>query len=60
MNGICKFFNSEKKFGFVTANEVDYFFHESNLVEPIKKGDSVTFTEKKGKKGMEATQIKRA
>jgi len=60
MKGIVKFFNSEKKFGFITADGgVEVFFHESEIKTPekIQKGDTVTFETVNGKKGLNAKNI---
>lgn len=59
MTGHIKFFNSEKKFGFITTEAGDVFFHESEIKTPerIQKGDAVTFETTNGKKGIMAKNI---
>lgn len=61
MNGQIKFYKNEGAWGFVTSetNE-DFFFHKNDWrgkTDP-KKGESVTFETKKGKKGIQATEVK--
>jgi CspA family cold shock protein len=58
--GIVKFFNGEKGFGFIktdgTGEEV--FVHASGLIDQIKENDVVTFDVERGKKGMNAVQVR--
>jgi cold shock protein len=61
-NGIVKFFNDEKGFGFIkdeNSNQ-EYFVHVSGLVDEIRENDRVTFELKEGKKGLNAVNVKRA
>ena len=62
MNGIVKFFNKEKGFGFIkdNASNKEYFVHESGLDDYIKETDEVSFELKEGKKGLNAVNVKRA
>ena len=62
MNGIVKFFNESKGYGFIIDNESkkEYFVHVSGLVDKIKENDEVTFELKEGKKGMNAVEVKLA
>ena len=62
MNGIVKFFNKEKGFGFIKDNvsNKEYFVHESGLDDYIKETDEVSFELKEGKKGLNAVNVKRA
>jgi CspA family cold shock protein len=62
MNGIVKFFNESKGYGFIIDNESkkEYFVHISGLVDKIKENDEVTFELKEGKKGMNAVEVKLA
>jgi cold shock protein len=59
--GIVKFFNETKGFGFIkedgTNNE--YFVHVSGLVDKIKENEEVTFDLQEGKKGLMAVNVKR-
>lgn len=59
-NGIVKFFNESRGFGFIKDSESDkeYFVHASGLVDRIKEGDEVTFELQEGKKGLNAANVK--
>ncbi len=56
----------EKGFGFITYEGAakDLFFHMKDLegvtFEELREGDSVTFNEESGEKGMNATHVQRA
>jgi len=59
MHGRIKFINKEKAYGFITSNEVDYYFSTSKLVnDQLKRDDLVQFTAHIGKRGETATNIK--
>ena len=60
--GIVKFFNETKGFGFIKDKESnnEYFVHVSGLIDKIKENDEVTFDLKEGKKGLNAVNVKRA
>ena len=60
--GTVKFFNTAKGFGFIKDGEsgTEYFVHVTNLLEPIKENDEVTFELEEGKKGVNAVQVKLA
>ncbi len=60
--GKVKFFNESKGYGFVTDDESgsEYFVHVSGLIDEIKQDDSVTFTLKEGKKGLNAVEVRLA
>ena len=63
MKGTVKFFNGEKKFGFITGEDgKDYFVHESGLEGNVSldKEDSVTFETEEGDKGLKAVKVKKA
>ena len=62
MNGIVKFFNESKGYGFIIDNESkkEYFVHISGLIDKVKENDEVTFELKEGKKGMNAVEVKLA
>lgn len=63
MKGTVKFFNTEKEFGFITAEDgKDYFVHKTDLQAgtTLNQGDSVTFETAKGDKGIKATKVFKA
>lgn len=57
--GTVKFFNSEKGFGFIKANDSkeDIFVHVSGLSEDIKENDKVEYEMQQGRKGMNAINV---
>ncbi len=58
-NGTVKFFNAEKGFGFIVAeNGGEIFVHVSGLVDEIRENDHVVYEEKEGKKGLNAVNVK--
>ena len=61
-NGVVKFFNVDKGFGFITDSNTneEIFVHVSGLIDDIKEGDSVSFNTEWGKKGMNAVEVKQA
>ena len=59
-NGKVKFYNKEKKYGFITGNDgKDYFFHASGVSNEIylKDGDNVEFKIVDGERGPKAVEI---
>lgn len=58
--GIVKFFNSTKGFGFIKEVETDneYFVHVSGLTGDIKENDRVSFELQQGRKGLNAVNVK--
>jgi CspA family cold shock protein len=58
--GTVKFFNSTKGFGFIvdSSSKEEIFVHVSGLVDEIREGDTVTFDTARGKKGMNAVNVK--
>ena len=59
-NGKVKFYNKEKKYGFITGNDgKDYFFHASGISNEIylKDGDNVEFKIVDGERGPKAVEI---
>ena len=61
MQGIVKFFNEAKGFGFITPSnsKTDIFVHTSGLIDEIRENDEVTYEEERGKKGMNAVKVTR-
>ena len=59
--GIIKFFNEEKGFGFISdANSSqDFFVHVSDLVDAVVAEDEVTFDLAEGPKGFKAIEVKK-
>ncbi len=59
-SGTVKFFNESKGFGFVVDNSSneEIFVHITGLIDNIREGDRVTFNTERGKKGMNAVDVK--
>jgi CspA family cold shock protein len=59
-NGTVKFFNEAKGFGFIVDNtsQEEIFVHVTGLIDNIREGDKVTFNTERGKKGMNAIDVK--
>jgi CspA family cold shock protein len=60
MQGTVKFFNESKGFGFIkpTNSNTDIFVHSSGLIDQIRENDQVEYEEERGKKGMNAVNVK--
>jgi cold shock protein len=60
MQGTVKFFNETKGFGFIKPSDSspDIFVHSSGLIDKIKENDKVEYEAEKGKKGMNAVNVK--
>ena len=58
--GIVKFFNNTKGFGFINLkdSDEDIFVHSTNLIDQIKENDQVTFDVEKGDKGLSAINVR--
>ena len=58
--GIVKFFNETKDFGFVKEidSDAEHFVHISGVIDRIKEGDKVEFELIEGKKGLNAVNVK--
>lgn len=60
MEGVVKFFNEAKGFGFIKdSNGEDIFVHVSGLIDQVKEGDSVTFDVVDGRKGRNAENVRK-
>lgn len=61
-NGVVKFFNETKGFGFikVEGTQEEIFVHATGLTEKVREGDNVTFDVTEGRKGMNAVNVKKA
>lgn len=58
--GTVKFFNKEKGFGFIKPSDSseDIFVHKSGITSDIKENDVVSYDVERGKKGMNAVNVK--
>ena len=58
--GTVKFFNDSKGFGFIQPNDGgdDIFVHTSGLIDEIRENDKVEFETERGKKGMNAVNVR--
>jgi CspA family cold shock protein len=61
-NGVVKFFNESKGFGFIKidGSGEEIFVHVTGLNDQIREGDAVSFDVAEGKKGLNAVNVKRA
>ncbi|MEQ8552258.1 MAG: cold-shock protein [Cyclobacteriaceae bacterium] len=59
--GIVKFFNTEKGFGFITPtnSDKDVFVHTSGLIHEIMEDDKVSFETEQGHRGISAVNVER-
>ncbi len=60
MQGTVKFFNEDKGFGFIKPSDSseDIFVHSSGLIDNIRENDKVEYETERGKKGMNAVNVK--
>jgi len=60
MQGVVKFFNETKGFGFIksTSTNEDIFVHSSGLIDKIRENDKVEFEQERGQKGMNAVKVR--
>jgi len=60
--GTVKFFNDSKGFGFIKPDDgaEDVFVHVSGLTDEIRENDEVEYTVERGKKGLNAVDVKLA
>ncbi len=59
-NGIVKFFNESKGFGFIkdVRSSREYFVHVTGLKDSVRDNDEVTFDLEEGKKGINAVNVR--
>jgi len=59
MQGVVKFYNESKGFGFITSSDgEEIFVHVTGLVDKINQNDQVSFEIVQGKKGPNAVNVK--
>lgn len=62
--GVIKFFDRKKRFGFIVAGKNEYFFHATSTkpedFRALRDGTSVYFCVAQGKKGAQAVKIRLA
>ncbi|MEH6307183.1 cold shock domain-containing protein [Olivibacter sp. CPCC 100613] len=58
--GVVKFFNETKGFGFITPTDGgrEIFVHSSGLKDRIRENDNVSFEVQQGQKGLNAVNVK--
>jgi CspA family cold shock protein len=58
--GVVKFFNETKGFGFIVPSngDAEIFVHSSGLLDNIRENDSVSYDVEQGKKGLNAINVK--
>ncbi len=58
--GVVKFFNETKGFGFITPTDGgrEIFVHSSGLKDRIRENDDVSYDVEQGKKGLNAVNVK--
>ena len=59
-NGVVKFFNHEKGYGFISKKDSNesFFVHINNVIDEIKDNDKVSFEVEMGPKGPIAVNVK--
>ncbi|MRT93919.1 cold-shock protein [Ancylomarina sp. 16SWW S1-10-2] len=60
MQGKVKFFNETKGFGFIQPSDSseDIFVHSTGLIDEIREDDKVEYDMEKGRKGMNAINVR--
>ena len=60
-NGVVKFFNTTKGFGFIkdTQSQASVFIHINQMTERIKENDKVIFETENGPRGLNAINVKK-
>jgi len=61
MQGVVKWFNSKKGYGFIEAQGQDYFCHISEVAGDtrLEKGDQVIFESAQTRKGVKAVKVRK-
>lgn len=60
MEGVVKWYNKEKGFGFVGTDDIDYFVHHSSVKDGIlEQGDKVTFEVESTRLGNIASNVRK-
>lgn len=59
-NGIVKFFNNSKGFGFITpeVGDRDLFVHVNGIIDEINEGDKVNYDMEESPKGLNAINVR--
>ncbi|MHA2609704.1 MAG: cold-shock protein [bacterium JZ-2024 1] len=61
LRGVVKWFDSKKGYGFITADQKDYFVHFSAIqgegFKTLREGEEVEFEYEQTQKGMSATKV---
>ena len=60
MKGTVKFFNEEKGFGFISAEDgTEYFVHQTGLADGVRlsENDEVDFEVTEGDRGLKAVNV---
>ena len=59
--GIVKFFNDSKGYGFIVEKETkkEYFYHHSDSLDRCNKDDVVLFDLEEGNRGTKAVKVRR-
>lgn len=60
--GTVKFFNGSKGYGFIKVDDSgeEIFVHATGLLDQVRENDKVSFEIAEGKKGLNATNVKKA
>lgn len=58
--GTIKFFNDTKGFGFIKPEDSseDIFVHSSGLIDQVRENDQVEYEVERGKKGLNAVNVR--
>ncbi|MQY58920.1 MAG: cold-shock protein [Clostridia bacterium] len=61
MEGIVKWFDSKRGFGFIESEGKDYFVHRWDIEEnsKIEKGDKVSFEPEESPRGIKAVKVRK-